>query len=225
MENFHRPYLAPSIREFWARRWHISLAAWFRDYLYIPLGGGQRGRVRQFVNVMLVFAVSGLWHAGLGYGVGWTFLVWGALNGAYQWVGLATAPVWRWLGGRLPRVRESRVLLLARVLLTFHLIAVSWVFFRAASIDQAWSILQRIAINLGKLPAIVTRYPFTSDHFLAAALIVLLIGIEVLDERRSLWVRLAEAPTALRWIAYYAVIFALLLLGRWQAREFIYMQF
>ena len=78
MENFRRPYLSRSTAEFWGERWHISLGRWFRDYLYIPLGGSRAGPVRRYLNLMLVFIASGLWHAGLGYGVGWTFLVWGA---------------------------------------------------------------------------------------------------------------------------------------------------
>src|SRR5512140_3071582 len=94
MENFQRPYLSRGPGEFWAERWHISLGRWFRDYLFVPLGGSRAGRVRQYLNLMLVFIASGLWHAGLGYGVGWTFLVWGALNGAYQWAGLASRPLW-----------------------------------------------------------------------------------------------------------------------------------
>lgn len=225
MENFRRPYLARSTSEFWGQRWHISLASWFRDYLYIPLGGRRAGRLRHYVNVMAVFAVSGLWHAGLGYGVGWTFLVWGALNGLYQWVGLATAPVWRRLGERLPRVNASPLLVVVRVLLTFHLIAVAWVFFRAASINQVLVILRRIGAGLGQLPGLLTRYPFTADHYVAIGLIALLLGLEILDERRPVWQRLAAAPVVLRWSAYYAAILALLILGRWQAREFIYMQF
>ena len=92
MENFRRPYLSRSTAEFWGERWHISLGRWFRDYLYIPLGGSRSGPLRRYANIMLVFIVSGLWHAGLGYGVGWTFLIWGALNGCYQWAGLATRP-------------------------------------------------------------------------------------------------------------------------------------
>ena len=81
--------------------------------------------MRHYLNLMLVFLVSGLWHAGLGYGVGWTFLVWGALNGAYQWGGVATRPLWRRVGERFPRVRDSVALRVLRVLLTFHLIAVA----------------------------------------------------------------------------------------------------
>lgn len=225
MENFRRPYLARSTAEFWGQRWHISLGRWFRDYLYIPLGGSQAGPVRRYANVMGVFVVSGLWHAGLGYGVGWTFLVWGALNGLYQWAGLATASFWRRLGERLPRLGASAPLRVARVLLTFHLIAIAWVFFRATSVSEALLILQKIATGITRMPDLVARYPFSADHYFALGLIALLVVIEILDERHSIWKRLAAAPVALRWGVYYAGIFALLILGRWQAREFIYMQF
>ncbi|MGP1677300.1 MAG: MBOAT family O-acyltransferase [Burkholderiales bacterium] len=225
MENFRRPYLARSTAEFWGERWHISLGRWFRDYLYIPLGGGRAGPVRQYLNLMLVFIVSGLWHAGLGYGVGWTFLVWGALNGAYQWAGLATRPLWSRVGERLPRLSRSLPLLALRVLLTFHLIAITWVFFRARSLGDAWLILKKIALNLVEIPSLLSRFPFTAEHYTAFALIAFLIGVEIVDERRSIFQRLTAAPVVLRWAVYYLAIFALLILGRWQAREFIYMQF
>ncbi|WEX10804.1 MBOAT family O-acyltransferase [Chelativorans sp. AA-79] len=225
MENFRRPYLAVSTAEFWSSRWHISLGHWFRDYLYIPLGGSQKGMLRRYANTMAVFMVSGLWHAGLGYGVGWTFLVWGALNGAYQWAGLATRGFWKRVSAVLPRVSESTTLRLFRIVLTFHLILVSWIFFRADSIGQAVTVMSKIWSALPSLPSLATRYPFTADHALGAVLIAVLVVIEVLDERRPMARRLAAAPVALRWGAYYACIFSLVLLGRWQAGEFIYMQF
>jgi D-alanyl-lipoteichoic acid acyltransferase DltB (MBOAT superfamily) len=225
MENFRRPYLAKSTAEFWGERWHISLGRWFRDYLYIPLGGSRAGPLRQYLNLMLVFVASGLWHAGLGYGVGWTFLVWGALNGAYQWAGVATRPFWSRVGKRLPRISQSVPLLALRVLLTFHLIAITWVFFRARSLGDAWLILKKIALNLVEIPSLLPRFPFTADHYTAFALIALLIGIEIVDERRSIFHRLAAAPVVVRWGIWYLAILALLILGRWQAREFIYMQF
>lgn len=225
MENFRRPYLAVTTAEFWSSRWHVSLGHWFRDYLYIPLGGGKAGLPRRYLNVMAVFVVSGLWHAGLGYGVGWTFLVWGALNGAYQWAGLATRGLWRRLGAMLPRVAASAWLHALRILLTFHLILVSWIFFRADTVEQALLVIRRIWAALPGLPALVPLYPFTADHALGAALIALLIVVEALDERRPIRDRLAAAPVVLRWSAWYAGIFALVLLGRWQAGGFIYMQF
>jgi len=225
MENFRRPYLSRSTAEFWGERWHISLGRWFRDYLFIPLGGSRAGPVRLYLNLMLVFLLSGLWHAGLGYGVGWTFLVWGALNGAYQWAGLATRSFWSRVGERLPRISQSVPLLALRVLLTFHLIAIAWVFFRARSLGDAWLILKKIALNLIQIPSLLSRFPFTAEHYTAFALIAFLIGVEIVDERRSIFQRLAAAPVAVRWGIYYLAILALLILGRWQAREFIYMQF
>jgi len=225
MENFRRPYLSQSAGEFWAERWHISLGRWFRDYLYIPLGGSRAGRLRQYLNLLIVFAASGLWHAGLGYGVGWTFLAWGLLNGAYVCAGTASRPLWTKIGERLPRLRGSFGLKALRILITFHLIALSWVFFRARSIADAWTILKKIGTQAAEIPALLARYPFTTEHYLGAALIVLLVAFETLDERRSWTARLAAWPVALRWAAWYAGLAGLLLLGRWQAREFIYMQF
>ena len=225
MENFRRPYLSRSTAEFWGRRWHISLGRWFRDYLYIPLGGSRAGLLRQYASTMIVFVVSGLWHAGLGYGVGWTFVVWGALNGLYQWIGLATRPLWHRLGDAWPRIAASVPLAVLRVLLTFHLIAVTWVFFRAKSIGDAWLILKKIGTNLAAMPSLVPAYPFTAEHAFGAAMIVLLLVVEIFDERRSVFARLAAAPIVLRWSVYYVAILGLLILGRWQVTEFIYMQF
>jgi len=225
MENFRRPYLSRSTAEFWGERWHISLGRWFRDYLYIPLGGSRAGALRRYANVMAVFIVSGLWHAGLGYGVGWTFLVWGALNGAYQWVGLATGRIFTKLAARWPLLATSTPLLVMRVVVTFHLILVSWVFFRAKTIADAMTVLRKIAVNIGDVPFLLTQYPFSSEQIIGFALILLLIAVEVLDERRSIWRRLAAMPVAARWAVYYAAIFGLLAFGRWQAKEFIYMQF
>jgi D-alanyl-lipoteichoic acid acyltransferase DltB (MBOAT superfamily) len=225
MENFRRPYLSRSTAEFWGERWHISLGRWFRDYLYVPLGGSHAGAVRLYLNLMFVFLVSGLWHAGLGYGVGWTFLVWGALNGAYQWAGVATRPLWQRVGAALPRVRASTALVIVRVMVTFHLIAITWIFFRAKSLSDAWLILHKIGARLTEMPALLAQYPFTADQVLGLVLIVLLIGVEILDERRSIFQRLAAAPVAVRWATSYVALFALLILGRWQAKEFIYMQF
>ena len=225
MENFRRPYLSRTTAEFWSARWHISLGHWFRDYLYIPLGGSRAGQLRQYLNIMAVFVISGLWHAGLGYGVGWSFLVWGALNGLYQWFGIATRGVWRRIGEASPRLSASLVLHVGRVLLTFHLILVAWVFFRAKSVEDALTILSRIWAALPDLPALIVRYPFAPAQMAGAGLITALIVIEVVDERQSIWQRLGGMPVAVRWALYYAGIFVLLLAGRWQAREFIYMQF
>jgi D-alanyl-lipoteichoic acid acyltransferase DltB (MBOAT superfamily) len=224
-ENFRRPYLSRSTAEFWGQRWHISLGSWFRDYLYIPLGGNRAGMVRKYANSMIVFLVSGLWHAGLGYGVGWSFLVWGALNGFYQWIGLATRSFWRRVEVLTPRVGAAWPVVAVRVFLTFHLIAIAWVFFRAKSVADALLILQKVASRLEEIPSLLLKYPFTAEHFLGFSLIGFLVVVEIFDEHRSVFDRVAKAPIWLRWSIYYLVIFALLVLGRWQAKEFIYMQF
>jgi hypothetical protein len=174
---------------------------------------------------MIVFVVSGLWHAGLGYGVSWGFLVWGALNGLYQWAGLATGGFWQRVSRALPRVGKSTAALVLRVLLTFHLIAIAWVFFRAKTVGDAVLILQKIGARLHELPALIPYYPFTGEHALGFGLIGLLLAVEIADERRPVAKRLAAAPIWLRWSVYYLAIFAMLILGRWQAKEFIYMQF
>lgn len=224
-ENFRRPYLSLSVREFWGERWHISLSQWFRDYLYVPLGGSRTGRGRMYLNLMFVFVVSGLWHAGLGYGVGWTFLAWGALNGAYHCIGTAARPLWSKLEVSWPSAWNSTGVRLARVLVTFHLIAIGWVFFRARSVADALLVLKRLATRALDLPGLIWHYPFTTDHWLGSGLIALLIAVEWADENRSIFTRLASYPVAVRWAACYLLLAALAILGRWQSREFIYMQF
>ena len=119
MQNFDRPYAAVSVRDFW-RRWHISLTRWFTDYLYIPLGGSRRGGVRRALNTLLVFTVSGLWH-----GANWTFVAWGLIHGLFVVA-----------EGFLPK-RDHRVLTLAGV-------GFAWVFFRAASLSDAFTLLSRL---------------------------------------------------------------------------------
>ena len=86
MENFDAPYLSASVAEFW-RRWHISLSSWFRDYLYIPLGGNRKGKIRKYINLLITFGVSGLWH-----GADWSYVIWGLLNGVWQVIGDLLTP-------------------------------------------------------------------------------------------------------------------------------------
>lgn len=211
--NFAQPYLSPTVTEVWSTRWHITLGHWFRDHVYIPLGGSRRGRPRQMLNLMAVFLLSGMWHAGLGYGVGWGFLIWGALNGA-----LVIVELW------VP-VPERGLVRILRTVLTFHLILVTWVFFRAETPADAVTILTRIAVALPDLPQLVPVYPFTADQRLGAALVAGLLAVEILGQPRPLAERMAEAPLPLRWSGLYIGMAALLLMGRWQETEFIYAGF
>ncbi|WP_026757007.1 MBOAT family O-acyltransferase [Sediminimonas qiaohouensis] len=224
-ENFRRSYFAHSISEFWSRRWHISLASWFRDYLYYPIIGDTRTALRMYLGLMIVFIASGIWHAGLGYGIGWGFLAWGALNGLYIWVERALSPLHRRIRGRLRGSRTAVFYRIIATLLVFHLILVSWIFFRAGDLADGLTVISRIWAALPTLPGLLASYPFTLEHGFLAALIVGLLAIELVMESKSRRKRLSRAPRLLRWGAIYAGLFALLLLGRWQNEAFVYMQF
>jgi D-alanyl-lipoteichoic acid acyltransferase DltB (MBOAT superfamily) len=136
MTNFKRPYLSRSVVEFW-RRWHISLSTWFKDYLYVSLGGNRVAtKTRLYFNLMVTFLVSGLWH-----GANWTFVIWGGLNGFYL-------VIENMVKDFFPRFHVNRVI---QMLYTFVLINVSWIFFRSYSFDQAIDILKKIVSAPGKL--------------------------------------------------------------------------
>lgn len=141
MENFNTPYFACSIREFWSR-WHISLSTWFRDYLYIPLGGNRRGRARKAANIMIVFLASGLWH-----GADWSYVVWGGIHGAYQVIGDYLASF------REKCIRKLRVNTACfswkflQTTVTFILVVFAWIFFRADSIGDALQYIRRIWVR------------------------------------------------------------------------------
>jgi D-alanyl-lipoteichoic acid acyltransferase DltB (MBOAT superfamily) len=169
------------------------------------------------MNLMVVFLVSGLWH-----GANWTFLVWGGLNGLYQVVGLMVA---RRAGSAPPAAgrRVSRSLIGGVV--TFHLVLVTWVFFRAASIADAVTVLSRIGGAAAVLPRLLTNRLNSVELLVSVGLIVLLMVTEWLDERRPLWRRLEARPVYVRWAAYYALLLCLVVLGNWNFAQFVYMQF
>jgi alginate O-acetyltransferase complex protein AlgI len=133
--NFDRPYTATSLRDFW-RRWHMTLSRWLRDYLYIPLGGSRHGEVRTAVNIMITMLLGGLWH-----GAGWTFVVWGAFHGFGQVIGR-----WRHRRARALGIveRASPWIVARKQLVTFNLVCLGWVFFRADSIQSAFQVLGRL---------------------------------------------------------------------------------
>ncbi len=136
MNNFNTPYLATSIRDFWAR-WHISLTQWFRDYLYIPLGGNRKGKFRKYLNIFIVFAVSGLWH-----GAAWHFVVWGVLHGILRIADDLTAPLRTKVYSKIGNI-QSVSFRIYQTLGTFFFVCVAWVFFRAESIGQAFGMIGR----------------------------------------------------------------------------------
>ena len=132
--NFSQPYLSISINDFW-RRWHITLSSWFRDYLYIPLGGNRKGKVRRWLNVLIVFTVSGLWH-----GVGLTYIIWGFIHGIYQVIGAGLKPVKEKLYIRMKLI-NSKFLYIVKLVVNFLLINQAWIMFRATSPKMALYIM------------------------------------------------------------------------------------
>ena len=145
MTNFAAPYFARSPREFW-RRWHISLSTWLRDYLYIPLGGNRGTRLFTYRNLLLTMLIGGLWH-----GAAWTFLAWGLYHGIL----LAITRLWEHSGPQRSAAPRSRLVAFASIIGTFHLVCLGWLFFRAASMTQAWHMLGAIATDLSAGPFVV----------------------------------------------------------------------
>lgn len=180
IQNFRSPYFAGSVAGFW-RRWHISLTKWFTDYIYIPLGGSRRGKLRQYRNIMIVFLVSGLWH-----GAAVHFVIWGAVNGIYQIAGKILMPVRNKICGGLGIDREAFSHRLLKTAVTFVLIALSWVFFRADSVRQALSYLKRLVTGpvLIRMSEINRMLPDKSTRqivLIAAMLAFFLLVMTIVD--------------------------------------------
>ena len=214
MINFRRPYFSKSISEFWSR-WHISLSTWFRDYLYIPLGGNRVSRMRVYLNLLIVFMVSGIWH-----GANYTFILWGLLHGFYSLSGMLLKPFRERAVGRL-NINKS-ILNILNVALTISLVTFAWIFFRATSIDDAFTLIS----NLKSFGA----EPFIGDgvsnmaHCILAILLLFLIEykMEYIKDRfnffthKLIWVR---------WASLVVSIFLIILLGVFSGGQFIYFQF
>jgi alginate O-acetyltransferase complex protein AlgI len=224
MQNFRRPYFARSIHEFWGR-WHISLSTWFRDYLYIPLGGNRVAKWRWYLNLLTVFVVSGLWH-----GANWTFIVWGALHGFYLVFALLSTGVRDrlWSGSAealaLSRPARARVREMAAILSTFHLVLLAWIFFRANSVADAVLIVRNIVAWEGTGAVILE--PMSAFHLaVATASIFFLLGAQILQSRVDVQDLLGRMPIVVRWGAYYALLIGMLAFGQFEETEFIYFQF
>jgi len=207
MRNFAQPYLSRSLTEFW-RRWHISLSTWLRDYLYIPLGGSRHGRFLTYRNLMITMVLGGLWH-----GASWTFVIWGAIHGGVLALERATR-------GRQSRAIYERPLTASNIpfiLVTFGVVTVAWVFFRADSVSTAFEILGRILTAApGAMPVEMAILPF-------AVLTTLALD---LAERRGLTARaFARAPAVAQGLAYGFALVALVVFSGTQPVPFIYFQF
>jgi len=228
MKNFDTPYLANTVSDFW-RRWHISLTSWFRDYLYIPLGGNRKGKIRKYINILIVFLTSGLWH-----GSSWHFVIWGGLNGLYQIVGDLIRPIRDKICKFLKVNRNAFSHRFLKVMVTFGLVDISWIFFRAKGVREAVSIIKGIftRVNLrGLIDGRLFHLGMETSRFnvLMVALIVLLfvevlkyLKIDVTDKlcRQGIW---------FQYMIYLIMIFSVLIFGVYgpgfEESQFIYFQF
>ena len=223
--NFARPYESGSVAEFW-RRWHISLSTWFRDYVYLPLGGNRVPLARWCRNVAIVFVLSGLWH-----GANWTFVIWGGLHGLYLIAGRVTAALRERVAAAVGLVTRPGLRRLIGCVVTFQLVSLAWLFFRATSVDNARALLSRFgnapffdAPNPSEIGRLFSQS--RDGHLLvAASLIVLLFAVEWSAARDEAAARWARVPVWLRWPAYDALILLMLWIGDLGARSFIYFQF
>lgn len=208
MENFRRPYFAHNIKEFWSR-WHISLSTWFRDYIYIPLGGNRVSQFRYMSNLLITFLVSGLWH-----GTSWTFIVWGGLHGLFQIV----ENFWR----KFVSVRMQDKLRMSgfgQILLTFVIVNFAWIFFRAPDIETAVSIIGRIFTSSGM--------PFVDFPVFSMGLLSLsLLFIKEVQDELGRGIRLLHSRCWLiSHLSVVAMVVFILLFGVFDGGQFIYFQF
>lgn len=223
MDNFRQPYFSQTIAEFW-RRWHISLSTWFRDYLYIPLGGNRTTAWRWYVNLFVVFVVSGLWH-----GASWTFVVWGALHGGYLLLTIWTQPARQSLLQAVGLDRRPTVHHLLAVFVTFHLVCLAWLFFRANTVNEAFLLLQNVtqfsqSSDLLAPWATSLSNPY-QEMLLSIGLILLLEGSHLIQVNNLTDRLFFRQPVTLRWAVYLGLSLAILNLGVTQEVPFIYFQF
>lgn len=219
MENFKAPYMAWSITEFW-RRWHLSLSTWFRDYLYIPLGGNRKGEFRRNLNQMIVFLASGLWH-----GANWTYVIWGGLHGVYQVAaGLRDKYLGKGKYGPSGHVAVEqagftggRIWHVGNVLVTFVLVMLTWIFFRATSVGSAFLILKKIG-TLSFFEPIQTPMNAAEMWFS-----LLLIGLLLLKESTYLTIPTRSTPRFFVLLGF--ICFLTYLFGAFTSNQFIYFQF
>jgi alginate O-acetyltransferase complex protein AlgI len=222
MENFERPYWSPSIASFW-RRWHVSLSTWFRDYLYLPLGGRRVGMGRWAFNILVVFVLSGLWH-----GASWTFVIWGAFHGLLLLLTRAGSRAWDAATGSLSADARKLLATALGVPITFHLVCFGWLIFRADD-------LSHLSLLLARIPVIAA--PSVLDDLTsigpapAAALVVELavLGLSIVALELAEWLRRRPSPAPwplpLRWSAWGLLSGWLLLTATQTHTPFLYFQF
>ena len=222
MKNFDRPYFSKSISEFW-KRWHISLSTWFRDYLYISLGGNRVVKWRWYYNLFITFLISGLWH-----GADWTYVVWGGLNGVYL-IFEAMSQNFRQKLFELFKLKNTILLTVLTTATTYFLICIAWVFFRAHDIKSAFYILENMPLNLAGSLKLLVNSNFGIDlygYLLIIVSIIFLFSVELFQGKYSVLNWLKNQPNMLRYTIYTVFVLAILFMGAFDTnQQFIYFQF
>lgn len=229
MDNFNSPYLSLSVADFW-KRWHISLTSWFRDYLYIPLGGNRKGAVRKNINRMIVFLASGLWH-----GASISFVIWGGLNGLYQIFADLLMPIRRRCVHFLKLDNQSLGYRISEILGTFVLIDFSWIFFRANSASKSIEIIKRMFTfqkNMGLLfDGSLYECGLDIKNFRLLFFGIGLLFFADYMKYKGIKIRkmILKQDYPIRWVIYITAVACILLYGKWgpvfDKAAFIYFQF
>lgn len=226
-ENFNRPFAARSLADFW-RRWHISLSNWLRDYLYYPLalGFGKVSKIKLYCSLFITFVLIGLWH-----GANWTFVVFGAIHGAYLVIELLTEKKRKWIVRKIGLSKKQTLHNVVQTVCVFALVTISFVFFRAESVGQAWWIVTHMFVDIhvdfirhgliGVLTSVVGKIVFM---FIVAAIIVMEI-VQYFQEKKNTLYIFDMLPKPLRYGWYYFLIFSIAMFGYFGAQAFIYFQF
>ncbi len=222
MKNFDHPYVATSISDFWSR-WHISLSTWFKDYLYIPLGGNRKGLIRGYINIFITFVVSGLWH-----GASFTFVIWGAIQGALRVI----ENFLRKLRGK--KSTDNWMVITVKRLVVFGCWTMSLVFFRSETLSQALDVMSGLLVGWGSLfdfdmisGQVVALFGDVNLLLSALVCVVALVAIEAVEIRKQsdFHTLVGTKHFALRWGIYYALLFGIAIFGSFGQSAFIYFQF
>ncbi len=226
MRNFNSPYLATSIPDFW-KRWHISLTSWFRDYLYIPLGGNRKGTIRKYINIAIVFLVSGLWH-----GARLNFVAWGAAHAVMQIAALSTQKFRNTVAARLRVEKLGIIYKIYKIIITFILSCFAWIFFRANNLTDSFSVLQNIVTPSDIAffeQTVFTVEIFTQREFyLILICIAIMLAVEIIQQNGGIRRRFDSLPFIIRWPILYLLIFSVVIFGVYggaAVQQFIYFQF
>lgn len=219
MQNFNKPYFSQNITEFW-RKWHISLSKWFKDYLYIPLGGNRVSTFKRLRNIFIVFTVSGLWH-----GASWNFIIWGALHGIALIFEQLSKPLKQIINLKFNIQKNSYGLKLFHITITFLFVSLAWIFFRANNLSDAIYILEHL-FYINSFELLETGL---SDFDLSFSfyLIIFLIAIQIIERKNNLTVILFKEHTIPRWITLICLVLIIIFWGFYpvEPAQFIYFQF